>query len=86
MFGEECVDDPCDLSDRSEVIDRRLGIPDLWPLAPESWDEDTFYGLIEVFHDLRARPVTAEELEDSAGLPAQGRRRSPGHARHRPAP
>lgn len=27
-----------------------------WPLRPEAWDEDTFYGLIEVIHDLVARP------------------------------
>ncbi|WP_346771533.1 hypothetical protein, partial [Actinacidiphila oryziradicis] len=56
VFGEECVDGPNDLPDASEVIDRRLGIPDLWPLTPETWDEDTFYGLIEVFHDLVSRP------------------------------
>ncbi|MFD9871565.1 hypothetical protein ACFXI8_00340 [Streptomyces niveus] len=56
VFGEECVDEPNDLPDASEVIDRRLGIPDLWPLAPETWDEDTFFGLIEVFHDLVSRP------------------------------
>ncbi|MFF4796066.1 hypothetical protein ACFY2M_41845 [Streptomyces sp. NPDC001276] len=56
VFGEECVDDHSELPDASEVIDRRLGIPDLWPLAPETWDEDTFYGLIEVFHDLVSRP------------------------------
>ncbi|WP_318653734.1 hypothetical protein [Streptomyces sp. VITNK9] len=58
VFGEECVDDPNDLPDASQVIDRRLGIPDLWPLAPETWDEDTFFGLIEVFHDLVSRPRT----------------------------
>ncbi|MGP4004444.1 hypothetical protein [Streptomyces sp. 8N706] len=56
VFGEECIDDPNDLPDASAVIDRRLGIPDLWPLAPETWDEDTFYGLLEVFHDLVSRP------------------------------
>ncbi|WP_371550470.1 hypothetical protein OG266_34350 [Streptomyces sp. NBC_00554] len=56
VFGEECVDDDSELPDASEVIDRRLGIPDLWPLAPETWDEDTYYGLIEVFHDLVSRP------------------------------
>ncbi|WP_331727717.1 hypothetical protein [Streptomyces sp. NBC_01176] len=55
-FGEECVDDPDELPDASEVIDQRLGIPHLWPLTPETWDEDTFYGLIEVFHDLVSRP------------------------------
>jgi len=33
-------------------------VADLWPLEATqgSWDEDTFYGLIEVFHDLVARP------------------------------
>lgn len=56
MFDEECVDDPRDLPDPSEVVDRRLGIPHLWPLDPQTWDEDTFYGLIEVFHDLVSRP------------------------------
>ncbi|WP_349307675.1 hypothetical protein [Streptomyces sp. KAU_LT] len=56
VFGEECVDDPNDLPDASQVIDRRLGIPNLWPLTPETWDEDTFFGLIEVFHDLVSRP------------------------------
>lgn len=55
-FGEYCVDDHDNLPDASEVIKRRLGIPDLWPLASETWDEDTFYGLIEVFHDLVSRP------------------------------
>lgn len=56
VFGEECVDDGSELPDAAEVIDRRLGIPNLWPLTPETWDEDTFYGLIEVFHDLVSRP------------------------------
>lgn len=58
VFGEECVDDHSELPDASEVIDRRLGIPHLWPLTPETWDEDIFYGLIEVFHDLVSRPRT----------------------------
>ncbi len=58
VFGEECVDDHSELPDASEVIDRRLGIPHLWPLTPEAWDEDIFYGLIEVFHDLVSRPRT----------------------------
>jgi hypothetical protein len=34
VFGEYCVDDHNDLSDASEVIERHLGIPGLWPLAP----------------------------------------------------
>ncbi len=55
-FGQECVDDPRDLPDPSEVIDRRLGIPALWPLEPSAWDDDAFYGLVEVFHDLVSRP------------------------------
>ncbi|WP_327135862.1 hypothetical protein [Streptomyces sp. NBC_01343] len=55
-FGQECVDAPGSLPDASALIERRLGIPDLWPLAPDTWDEDTFYGLIEVLHDLVSRP------------------------------
>lgn len=56
VFGEECVDDPNELPDASNIIESRLGIPNLWPLVPEMWDEDTFYGLIEVLHDLVSRP------------------------------
>lgn len=32
-------------------------VPDLWPLEPETWDGDTLFGLIEVFHDLAVRPA-----------------------------
>ncbi|MFD5104894.1 hypothetical protein [Streptomyces cinereoruber] len=56
QFGEECVDGPEDLPDASALIARRLGIPGLWPLTPTVWNEDLFYGLIEVFHDLVSRP------------------------------
>ena len=38
------------------MLEARLGLPGLWPLQPENWDEDSFYGLIEVFHDLAVRP------------------------------
>jgi hypothetical protein len=58
VFGQYCVDDHDDLPDASEVIERRLGIGGLWPLASQTWDEDIFYGLIEVFHDLVSRPRT----------------------------
>jgi|SRR5450631_866626 len=37
-------------------IERRLRVDGLWPLRYEDWDSDTFYGLIEVVHDLVARP------------------------------
>jgi hypothetical protein len=37
-------------------LERRLGIARLWPLIPERWDDSTFYGLIEVYHDLVSRP------------------------------
>nr|WP_218009194.1 hypothetical protein [Herbidospora cretacea] len=55
-FGKECVDEYSDLPDPSEVIGRRLHLSGLWPLTPTTWDQDTFYGLIEVFHDLVSRP------------------------------
>ena len=53
-----CVDDR-EAEEPRMAIDRairlRLGVPGLWPLRPD-WDDDTFYSLIEVFHDLVARP------------------------------
>jgi hypothetical protein len=44
--------------DPNTVLAERLGVPDLWPLTPDQWDTSTFYDLIEVFHDLAARPRT----------------------------
>jgi hypothetical protein len=58
-FPPICVDDPDPVFvDPSDVLQDRLGVPDLWPLggSSERWDDDTFYGLIEVFHDLVVRP------------------------------
>jgi hypothetical protein len=54
-----CVDDSDGVGgDPEAVFAERLGIPDLWPLKPHQWSEDVFYDLIEVFHDLVARPRT----------------------------
>jgi hypothetical protein len=42
---EACPGDESDDSavDHNGVLAERLGRDDLWPLAPETWDEDTFY-------------------------------------------
>jgi hypothetical protein len=50
-----CVDDYEGVNE-SDVLAERLQVPDLWPLKPDTWDDGTFYGLIEVFHDLAVRP------------------------------
>lgn len=57
-FGDGCayMDPDYYSGELARALEQRLGHPDLWPLRPEGWDEDTFYGLIEVFHDLVARP------------------------------
>jgi hypothetical protein len=56
-FPTACVDDP-DGRDVApgDILAERLGTPGLWPLAPEDWTDDLFYDLVEVFHDLIARP------------------------------
>lgn len=52
-----CVDDHDGVAiDPNMVIAERLGVSGLWPLRPDQWDTDTFYDLVEVFHDLAARP------------------------------
>ncbi|MGH3934008.1 MAG: hypothetical protein ACRDS1_03325 [Pseudonocardiaceae bacterium] len=54
-----CVDDPDGVEpDPEALLADRIGVPDLWPLPPEDWSKDLFYDLIEVFHDLVARPRT----------------------------
>jgi hypothetical protein len=42
-------------ADPAAELQKRLGIPALWPLMPGEWDEATFCGLIEVYHDLVGR-------------------------------
>jgi hypothetical protein len=63
--------EPCPSSDeepkrarQNVVLAERLGRRNLWPLKPQRWDEDTFYGLIEAFHDLVARPRLRQACTD----------------------
>jgi hypothetical protein len=56
-----CVDDRSDSNDRDDVLAREIekripGRGGMWPLKAWTWNQDTFYSLIEVFHDLVARP------------------------------
>jgi hypothetical protein len=58
-FPQVCVDDHDSPNvDPSVVLEDLLGRPGLWPLkgSRTGWDDDTFYDLVEVFHDLVARP------------------------------
>jgi hypothetical protein len=55
-FGKDCVDDPSSI-DPSAVIEHEIGMPDLWPLSVHQLtDADVFCDVIEVLHDLIARP------------------------------
>lgn len=57
VFLRPCVDDSF-IPERNPAaeLEKRLGVAGLWPLRPGAWDDSTFYGLIEVFHDLVSRP------------------------------
>jgi hypothetical protein len=61
-FAGPCVDDRSNsntLRDLNAELHDRLGDSSerkLWPLQPDDWDADTFYSLVEIFHDLVARP------------------------------
>jgi hypothetical protein len=62
VFGQECVDerDGPALPDRSVVLHQRAGYPVAdWPLEESrpGWGLDDFCDLIEVIHDLVARPT-----------------------------
>ncbi|RKN24321.1 hypothetical protein D7147_03820 [Micromonospora musae] len=57
IFPRICVDDRYgEEVDRAAKLEELSGIPGLWPIQPTSWDDDTFFTTIEVFHDLVARP------------------------------
>lgn len=43
------------------MLGGRLNREGLWPLQPDTWDDDIFFGLIEVFHDLVSRPRQRDE-------------------------
>jgi hypothetical protein len=57
VFPRPCVDERDEQEPNPAMeLEKRLGIAGLWPLTPEGWDDSTFYGLIEVYHDLVSRP------------------------------
>jgi len=55
-FGMDCIDDARD--DPAAHIEREIGTADLWPLHKETLaaDSGVFYDVVEVLHDLMARP------------------------------
>jgi len=56
-FGKDCVDDPSDIAP-ADVIASELGVESLWPLPLQKLadDQDLFFDMIEVLHDLVAAP------------------------------
>jgi hypothetical protein len=58
-FGEECVDHRGPRPDPAAVLSGRLGYTVAWPLqhSRATWTKDNFCDLVEVFHDLVARPT-----------------------------
>lgn len=61
-FEKDCADAPRD--DPSFILEERLDVAELWPLRPDSWSEEIFYSLVEVFHDFVARPRTVERYHN----------------------
>ncbi len=57
-FGTDCVDDPSPI-EPSAVIEHEIGVGGLWPLRAGrlSEDLDLLCDVVEVLHDLVARPV-----------------------------
>ena len=57
-FDKDCVDGPAEAKRPSRLLERGIGVSDLWPLNAERLmeDQDLFCDVIEVLHDLVARP------------------------------
>jgi hypothetical protein len=66
-FEKDCVDDPS-TAEPSAVIEGLTGRAGLWEMSPSqpAEDRDVFYDLIEVLHDLVARP-RSRSLHNYAG-------------------
>lgn len=57
-LGYECVDDHDDSNVTIiEVLERRVGKPQLVSLPTEQWSEDDLCDYVEVLHDIAARPT-----------------------------
>jgi hypothetical protein len=58
-FGQECVDEREPRPDPAAVLSGRLGYTVAWPLqhSRATWTKDNFCDLVEVLHDLVARPT-----------------------------
>lgn len=56
-FDEDCVDAPAEV-DPSALLEGEIGVANLWPLKADRLveDRDLFCDVIEVLHDLVARP------------------------------
>ena len=56
-FDKDCVDAPAEV-DPSALLEGEVGAANLWPLKPDRLieDQDLFCDVIEVLHDLVARP------------------------------
>jgi hypothetical protein len=58
-FGFDCVDGVGEVSNSPESeLDSRVGKAKLWGSPPGEWSKDDLCDLVEVFHDLAARPKT----------------------------
>lgn len=66
-FDKDCVDAPAEV-DRSALLEHEIGVADLWPLQAQQLinDRDLFCDVVEVLHDLVARP-RARQLHSYAG-------------------
>jgi len=66
-FDKDCVDAPAEV-DPSALLEREIGVASLWPLNLDRLieDQDLFCDVIEVLHDLVARP-RARHLHSYSG-------------------
>ena len=66
-LGFDCVDDrDGEHSSISDQLSERVGKPDLWELPTVEWTVDDLCDVVEVLHDLVARP-TEEQYHDFGG-------------------
>lgn len=65
------------------ILQEGVGVVVQWPLEPNEWDQDTFYGLVEVFHDLVARPRKREAARTGREWDCDQFARSPAQTAYR---
>lgn len=66
-WGADCVDSARPRAVVTAAFTRALGVEELYPFVPATWTQDLFLSVVEVVHDVAARPRIITRHHDFSG-------------------